>query len=259
MPGGTPIASSGRPLIRAVALDQAWTWLAAGWADLGLGLSASLAFGLAIVGLSYLLFLMLLVLGWFHLVLPLAAGFSFLAPLLGIAFYDISRRLESGQAVTIGAVALAWRPNIVQIGSLGVVLLLLHLAWVRFATLLFALFFHESSPPIGEPLALILFFLSPSSLAFLVTGTVIGAALAALAFAVSAVSVPMLLDRDVDAVTAILASLEAVRRNWKPMALWAALIAFFTAVGLATFCLGLIVTMPLIGHATWHAYRDLVA
>jgi uncharacterized membrane protein len=259
MSGATPITASNPIVIRAVALDQAWVWLAAGWADLGRAPTTSLAFGLAIIAISYALIAMLFVLGWVHLALPLAAGFSFLAPILAIAFYDISRRLDAGRPVSIAAVAAAWRPNMVQIAWLGLMLLLLHLAWIRVATLLFALFFHDVSVPIDDPLTLMLsLLLSGTSLPFLITGTVIGAGLAAIAFAISAVSVPMLLDRDVDAVSAILTSIEAVRQNWKPMALWAVLIAFFTLAGLATFCLGLAVTMPLIGHATWHAYRDLV-
>ena len=101
--------------------------------------------------------------------------------------------------------------------------------------------------------------LSSQSLPFLITGTLTGAALAVVAFAISAVAVPMLMDRDVNVVTAIVTSVAAVRRNWQAMALWAAIVAFFTLLGLATFCIGLAVTLPLISHATWHAYRDLVA
>ena len=95
-------------------------------------------------------------------------------------------------------------------------------------------------------------------LAFLILGSAIGFCLAVLAFAVSAVSLPMLIDRPVGVFAAVATSVAAVRVNIRPMALWAVLIAGFTALGLVTFYLGLIVVLPLIGHATWHAYRDLV-
>ena len=93
---------------------------------------------------------------------------------------------------------------------------------------------------------------------FLVVGMIVGGALAALVFAISAVSIPMLLDRNVNVIAAIVTSFEAVRQNFWPMALWAWLIALFVGAGVVTFYLGLIVTLPLIGHATWHAYKDLV-
>jgi uncharacterized membrane protein len=95
-------------------------------------------------------------------------------------------------------------------------------------------------------------------LAFLVVGSAIGFGLAVLAFAISAVSLPMLVDRPVSVFAAIATSVAAVRLNARPLALWAALIAAFVAFGVVTFYLGLIVVLPLIGHATWHAYRDLV-
>ena len=100
---------------------------------------------------------------------------------------------------------------------------------------------------------------SPTALPFLIVGTALGAVLAALVFAISAISIPMLLDkRDCTVWVAIATSWVAVRANWKPMALWAVLIVAFTGFGMIPFFLGLAITMPLIGHATWHAYKDLV-
>jgi uncharacterized membrane protein len=89
-------------------------------------------------------------------------------------------------------------------------------------------------------------------------GTAVGAVLAAIAFAISAVSIPLILDRDVGAFAAMATSVSAVVVNWRVMIGWAALIALFGAVGLASFYIGLAVILPLIGHASWHAYRDLV-
>ena len=111
-------------------------------------------------------------------------------------------------------------------------------------------------PPMAEFVPTLLF--SWNGLALLVIGTAVGAAIAFAIFAISAISVPMLMTEDVDAVTAILTSVQSVIQNFGPMLLWAWLIAILTAFGLVTGFVGLIITFPLIGHATWHAYRALV-
>jgi uncharacterized membrane protein len=100
--------------------------------------------------------------------------------------------------------------------------------------------------------------LTTQGVALLVVGTGCGAILAALVFAISVVSVPLLMERDIDVVSAVIISLQAVARNPKPMLLWAWLVAILTAFGIATLYIGLIVTFPLVGHATWHAYRETV-
>jgi uncharacterized membrane protein len=122
---------------------------------------------------------------------------------------------------------------------------------------LFALFFGPD-PASWDRFIQALFF-STDGLPFLVIGTLSGGVLAVLAFAFSVTAFPMLLDRDVGTATAIATSVRAAIVNWRVMTGWAALIAMFTAVGILTGCVGLVVTMPLIGHASWHAYRDLVA
>jgi uncharacterized membrane protein len=111
-------------------------------------------------------------------------------------------------------------------------------------------------PPASEFVASLL--LTTHGLGLLVIGTMIGGLLAALVFAISVISVPLLMTQRIDAVTAIVTSLRAVRLNPKPMALWAGLIAGFMVLGLASLFAGLVIAFPLIGHATWHAFRDLV-
>ncbi len=140
---------------------------------------------------------------------------------------------------------------------MGLVLMLFLLAWIRLATLIFALFFSQR-PVTMENFVSEVFF-SAESIPFLIVGCGIGGVLAVIVFAISAVAIPLLLDReDANVFTAIAASVTAVTENPKTMAVWAALIALFIGAGLVTFYIGLIIALPLIGHATWYAYKDLI-
>ena len=139
---------------------------------------------------------------------------------------------------------------------MGLVLMLFLLAWVRIAMLIFALFF--GNRPTSTTNFIETVFFAPESLPFVITGTLVGAVLAVAVFTISVISLPMLLDRDVGVPAAVATSFRAVNRNPKAMALWAALIGGFMAFGVATLFVGLTVCLPLIGYASWHAYRDLV-
>ncbi len=242
--------------VQAVDVEAPWRWLRLGWQDLVRARSVSLSFGVAIALASMVLINLLWHVDLLPYALPLAAGFMFVAPALAICFYEISRRLERGEPVSFGAIALAWLPNMSQIAGMGLVMMLFQLAWIRFATLLYALFFGPD-PASWDRFVSALFF-STIGMPFLLPGTLSGGALAVLAFALGVTAFPMLLDRDVGTATAIATSMRATVVNWRVMTGWAALIAMFTAAGIVTGCLGLIVTMPLIGHASWHAYRELV-
>jgi uncharacterized membrane protein len=244
------------PSIRRVAMEDPWTWLAAGWRDMWRRPGISLGYGLAFFVISWGLTLALAEFGLYYLILPLAAGFLMLGPMLAMGLYEISRRLEAGEPVRASGIVFVRTRSPAQLAFVGLVLALFMLAWVRIATLIFALFFGLGFPPAAE-LVQTLFF-TANGLVFLIVGTAAGAILAFIAFAISAVSIPRLMAREGEAVGAMLASVEAVRRNPGPMLLWAWLIALFTAVGVATLYVGLIFTFPLIGHATWHAYRALV-
>jgi uncharacterized membrane protein len=140
---------------------------------------------------------------------------------------------------------------------MGALLLFLHLAWMRLAQLLFALFEWRTLPS-WDRFADIVWF-SSKSLSFMAVGAVVGALLASIAFVVGAFSIPYLLDRrDSNLFEAIATSVAAVRFNVKPMILWAALIVVLTGIGMLPGLIGLAMMMPLIGLSTWHAYRDVV-
>lgn len=255
---GTHEAGAPAPVINTISMDAPWRWLAAGWRDIWARPGLSLGYGLAFVAISAGLGGAMWASGLFSLIMPLAAGFMLLGPLLAVGLYEMSRRLEKGEPLRNVDIAFVSVASPVQLGFIGVMLTLILLAWIRIATLLFAIFFGlEPFPPFAEFFPSLI--LEPRGLALLVTGTIVGGALAACVFAVSAVSVPMLLDRDMDAVTACLASIEAVRKNFWPMVLWAWLILWLTVFGIASLFAGMVLTFPLVGHATWHAYRDIVA
>jgi uncharacterized membrane protein len=246
------------PTIRRVGMDRPWVWLAAGWRDLTRAplLSLSLGFVFALVG--WLVTFGLWWGGLLYLVLPMATGFMIVGPILAIEFYEVSRRLDAGERVTFTSAAFAaFRRNPRQIAVMGFILLLILLTWIRIAAMIFMLYWGLEPPSFEE--LVVNTFLRPASLPFLIVGTGVGGLFALLSFAVSAVSIPMLADRRrADVITAVVTSVRAVRENPGAMLLWAALIAAATGLGLATLYLGLVVTVPLIGHATWHAYRDLV-
>ena len=140
---------------------------------------------------------------------------------------------------------------------MGLLLMLVYLAWVEIAFLLFMLFFGpQPMPPLDVFVSNLV--LAPRGLGLLIVGSGIGMALAAIVFAISAVAVPLLMTERVDVVTAATISVGACRKNPKAMALWAALIAGAMALGFGAVFFGLVITFPLIGHATWHAFRDLL-
>ena len=255
----TEIAAAPRSLVlavRRVGVEEPWIWLTAGWRDLSRAPMVSLTYGAAFVIVSFLLTLGLWLFGWFYLVLPLAAGFMLLGPVVAVGLYEVSRRLEQGQTVTLADTLAAWRNHRGPIATMGLLLMLFLLAWIWLSFLIFALFFGPA-PPSWEHLVTTLLF-TTDGIPFLIVGLAVGGVLATFVFSMTAVAIPALLDRDIGVLSAILTSFAAVFRNWRLMIGWGALIVVFTAAGLVTFYLGLAVTLPLVGHASWHAYRSLV-
>lgn len=252
LPGVAPGLS-----LRRVPFDQPWEWLAAGWRDLWTHPGVSLTYGAAFALIAALMAWGATQAGAQSIVLALFGGFLLIGPLVAVGLYDMSRRIAAGQPVSLGRALGSAFQSKGQLAFIGIALFLIFVVWMQIAFLLFMLFSNgQGFPPPSQFLHMLLF--TPNGLGLLTVGTLAGAALALLTFAVSAVSVPLLMVRDVDVVTAMRTSVNAVVGNPKAMLLWAALIAGFTALGIVTLCLGLIVAFPLVGHATWHAFRDLV-
>jgi uncharacterized membrane protein len=174
-----------------------------------------------------------------------------------MGLYEVSRRLEQGAPVRLGATLTAWRANLPAIGMYAVILALLMAVWIRVSVVVVALFFEGGMPSARTLLSDILH--TEQGIPFLLVYAAAGLGFAPLVFATSVVSLPMLLARShMDTITAMIVSFNAMRVNFAPMLLWAATIAALTALGFATLYLGLVVAVPVIGHATWHAYRDVV-
>lgn len=243
--------------IRRIELDQPWQWLTKGWQDFRANPALGLFYGLLAAVTGYLILFGLWWAGMLYLILPLLGGFLIVGPILTVGLYEAARRREQGQGTTFFEALAAFQRNPTQIALMGVALLLLMFAWVRLAAMLFMLYFGGNPPSFANLFAET--FLEPDALPFLVIGTAVGGILAFLAYSMSVISIPLLLDRpEVNVIEAIIKSFEAVQFNFFPLLLWAALIVIFIIAGLVTFFLGLVVVLPLLGFASWHAYCDLV-
>jgi uncharacterized membrane protein len=241
-----------------VPFDAPWKWLDLGWRDLWAAPSVGLTFGGIAAAGAFLIAAALVKFQALPLFLPLAGGFLLIGPLFAVGLYEVSRRRELGQTATLRDSVRAASKATGRLALFGVLQLIINLAWVRIAFLLFMLFFGTSAlPPLSEFVPTLLF--TPHGLGLLVIGTAVGAILAMLTFAISAIAVPLLFDHPADPITASVISVQAVILNPRAMMLWAALIAAAVVLGFVTLFLGLVVTFPVIGHATWHAYRDLLS
>lgn len=220
-------------------------WLAAGWRDLRRAPALSLGFGVLVALFSLFVAALAWWLGRFALLAALLSGFVFVAPLLGAALYDVSRTLERGGVPRATACIARARRIAGQAAVFAIVLMVVLLLWSRAGMMVNAFVTIED----GQLRSL---------LEFLAIGSAIGAVFAAVAFAATAFSLPLVADRDVDMVTAIVSSANAVLRNKPACAVWAGLIVLLVAAAVATAFVGLVVVMPWLAYATWHGYRAML-
>jgi len=256
---GGDFARTGLPFadrVRAVGTDEPFRWLAAGWRDFRAAPLASLALGLIVVAAGLLLSIGLAMSGYFYLTAPLMMGFMLVGPALTVGYYALSRDVEAGRRPSLAGAFAAWRANPGPILCLGLALVAFLVVWMRFAALIFAIFFPYAMLDVQALLNATLF--TSAGLSFLAVGTAVGGVFAAIAFAAGAFSLPILLDRKVGMLEALVTSVVAVVLNARAMAVWGALVVLFTGAGLMLGYVGLAVTLPLIGHASWHAYRATI-
>jgi uncharacterized membrane protein len=248
-----PPAATAAPItLRRLRFADPLRWLLLGWRDFTRA---------PLIGLFYGGCFM--VMGWALLkvfehapayTLALSAGFLLLGPFLCLGLYRVSQRLESGQQPDFGDSLLAWDTRTAQLGIFGFVLLVLEMLWGRATLVVFAVSFDGMPDFKGSLLAL----LEPENLDFIVAWAAVGALFAGLIFAVSVVAIPMILHRQTDAVTAGLTSLRLVLTQTGVMLWWGALIAALVVLAMLPWFAGLLVVGPVIGHASWHAYRHAV-
>ena len=258
-PQDTPALRSPLPFadrVIEVSTDQPFHWLAAGWRDFRAAGMVSVAHGLIFVFAGFVLTFGLIAADLIYLIGPMIVGFLLVGPALTVGFYATSRELEAGRPAPFSATRTAWRANTGPLLSLGLMQVLFLIVWMRFAALIFAISFPSTTLDPQAMLNATLF--TRGGLIFLAIGSVVGAVMAGLAFMLGAFSLPLLLDRKVGVLEAVVTSAVAVVLNPRAMAVWAGLVMLFTAAGLAAGYIGLAVTLPLIGHATWHAYRAVI-
>ena len=232
---------------------DAFRWLGSGWRDLIRNPGSSLFYGLLVFLVSVASVYGIYALSLDYILFPALAGFVVVGPVLAVGLYEKSRRIAAGERFTLSNM-LAVRPQSGgQVLFVGVLLLVLALIWMRAAVLLYALFFGVRGFPGLENVAEILFTTS-HGWSLLVIGTLTGGVFAAFAFAISVFAVPMLLDRRVDAFTAMGTSVALVWNNFPVMVTWGAIVLVLTGLAMAAGLVGLLLVFPLLGHATWHAW-----
>jgi uncharacterized membrane protein len=239
--------------VRRVGPAAPLHWVALGWRDFRAAPLASGFYGLAFAVMGALI-------AWvfrhaYAYVWGLSTGFLLVGPILAIGLYDLSRQRMEGRRPRLAPSLVAWRARTGSIGLFTLVLGVLMLLWSRASLVVIALFFPNEMPSFASFTSNAL---STDHLEFLVAYFAVGGFFATLAFAIAAVSIPMMLDRDTDGIAAALTSIRACLDNPMPMLVWGGLVALLIGGGIATMFVGLVVTGPVMGHAAWHAYRALV-
>lgn len=249
-----PVADTPHLVVRTVDSEASMRWLNAGIKDFKAAMGASMTYGMIYVVLG-------LILAWMTWEQPLyvtslATGFLLIGPLVAVGFYCISRTLEQGGTPHFMQGIDGLRANALGLASFALVLGVLMSIWAVLSTLSVAMFFNNitlSNNLLDTVLG------HPNFVPFAIAWALSGGVIAVVAFAVSAVSVPLITDKRVDFMTAMITSVKAVLKNPGVMLSWAFILATLMFLGFIFFFVGLAITLPIAGHASWHAYRDLIA
>lgn len=249
-----PPSEAPRKQIVALSFADPLRWLARGWRDMWAHPGIAAFYGGAF-------WVMAIVLGAVFRSRPeytmtIASGCLLVGPFLAMGLYEVSRRRELGLPPSLGVSLTCWDSHIRSMAMLVLVLIVLELLWGRASLVVFAVFFNTGMPSTSSVMQAIF---NPQNWQFVAAYTVIGGAFALLVFSLSVVSIPMILDRDTDAISAAITSLEVVFSNTFTLVVWGMLITALTAAALMVpWALGLWLVGPLLGHASWHAYRGAV-
>ena len=252
------LPADGRPVVRRISADDVYASLRQGYADFRAAPRFGLFFGGVYAAVGILLFLLLWLVEQPLWIVPFSFAFPLIGPFAAIGLYEVSRRREAGEPLSwsriLGAV---WQQRDRQLPSMAFVVLALFLLWMWAASVLVILFLGRMSGAVYSNLDALL--ATSNGLMLLVVGAVVGGLIAFLLFAITAVSLPLLLDREVDYVTAMIVSFQAVTDNLHAMLHWAWIVVGLLFVGILPMFLGLVVVLPVLGHSTWHIYRRVIA
>lgn len=243
----------GIPQVRTIGYGAPLRWLARGAEDM-LATRLRGAFYGALFVLMGMLIARVYHEQW-QLTMGLAGGFFLVGPFVCCGLYDLSRRRARGESASLTKSLACWRANPASIGFFAAILTFLMVIWARVSVVIFALFSTADFPTLQGVLQQVFSF---SNLPFVIAWFGTGFVFASLAFGISVVAVPLMLDRKTDTMMALFGSVSALWRNLGPLYLWAALIVLLIGGSMLLWYVPLILTAPLVGHATWHAYRDLV-
>jgi uncharacterized membrane protein len=252
-----PVAEATAPVlpgVRRVAITAPLGWLGKGWQDLWRQPAASLFYGVAIAVTGAVILGVTASLA--YLFAAAVTGFLLVAPMLAAGLYELSRRYLAGEPATLTDSMLAWKRNPSALVSFGLLSILAGTAWQVVSVVIVALFYKGTAL---QPMAMMIEVLvNPQHylMFFIYMGA--GGLMAAVVFALSVVSMPMLVDRRCELLCALTTSVNAVAENPLPLALWALIIMLLTGLGFATALVGLVLVMPWLGHASFHAYKELV-
>ncbi len=244
--------SSAVPGPQPLPLSAAFSFLAAGFRDLNATGFRGVIYGVIFVIMGYAI--RLVYDNLWQMTMGLSAGFFLLGPFLCCGIYDISRQHDRGYKPNVSASTMSWSRNWKSIAFFAAILTFFMIVWARVSVVLFALFGAHNYPDLRQMIEKIVSF---ENLEFLIVWSGVGFVFASLVFAISVISMPMLLDRGTDTMESIFASAKALWSNPGAMFVWALSIAIIIGVSLVVFLPLLAITAPLIGHATWHAYKRL--
>ena len=243
-----------RANVRELALMDPFGWVKLGFFDLMAAPFISYFFGLAFCAMAWVL--AILFNKYPEYTMSGISGCLLVGPFMAMGLYEVSRRKQENLPQDLGVALTCWEKHIGSMGLLLLILMVLELLWGRASLVVFAVFFNTGMPTTTAVLDAVF---NPQNWEFVLAYLCVGGVFAGLVFAFMAVSIPMILDRDLDAITAALTSARLVFGNPGVMLLWGGIIVFMMVLALAPYGIGIIAVGPWLGHATWHAYKHSIS